>query len=93
MDDRGCLLVRPDRHIAWRSHDLPADPEQALRTALDHVLARPAAVRRPVRPRGPAPGRVAPSARWPAATTNTLPTERSHGQDSALRRARGRRHR
>ncbi|MEU0685793.1 FAD-dependent monooxygenase [Streptomyces uncialis] len=45
--DRGCLLVRPDRHIAWRSHDLPDDPEQALRTALDHVLARPAAVRRP----------------------------------------------
>ncbi|MEU6578761.1 FAD-dependent monooxygenase [Streptomyces sp. NPDC046805] len=38
--DRGCLLVRPDRHIAWRSHDLSADPEQELRRALDVILAR-----------------------------------------------------
>ncbi|MEU5403327.1 FAD-dependent monooxygenase [Streptomyces sp. NPDC005963] len=45
--ERGCLLVRPDRHIAWRSQDLAADPEQALRAALDVILARPAAVRRP----------------------------------------------
>ncbi|MCM2389675.1 FAD-dependent monooxygenase [Streptomyces albipurpureus] len=47
ITDHGCLLIRPDRHIAWRSHDLPADPEQALREALDRILARPAAVRRP----------------------------------------------
>lgn len=47
ITDRGALLIRPDRHIAWRSHDLPTDPEQALREALDQVLARPAAVRRP----------------------------------------------
>ncbi|MBD0424633.1 FAD-dependent monooxygenase [Streptomyces sp. TRM S81-3] len=38
--DRGCLLVRPDRHIAWRSHDLPADPEHELRRALEVILAR-----------------------------------------------------
>ncbi|MEU0600007.1 FAD-dependent monooxygenase [Streptomyces sp. NPDC006393] len=41
IGDRGCLLIRPDRHIAWRSHDLDSDPERALRTALDRVLARP----------------------------------------------------
>ncbi|GHB51298.1 2,4-dichlorophenol 6-monooxygenase [Streptomyces viridiviolaceus] len=40
VGDRGCLLVRPDRHIAWRSHDLPTDPEQELRRALDGILAR-----------------------------------------------------
>ncbi|WP_329025245.1 FAD-dependent monooxygenase [Streptomyces sp. NBC_00690] len=45
--ERGCLLIRPDRHIAWRSHDLTTNPEQQLRTALDQILAHPAAVRRP----------------------------------------------
>ncbi|WP_225830115.1 FAD-dependent monooxygenase [Streptomyces sp. NK08204] len=40
ITDRGCLLVRPDRHIAWRSHDLPADPEQELSRALNVILAR-----------------------------------------------------
>ncbi|MEU0989172.1 FAD-dependent monooxygenase [Streptomyces sp. NPDC005953] len=45
--ERGCLLIRPDRHIAWRSHDLTTDPEQQLRNALDQILAHPAAVRRP----------------------------------------------
>jgi 2,4-dichlorophenol 6-monooxygenase len=40
IGDRGCLLVRPDRHISWRSHDLLTDPEQELRRALDAILAR-----------------------------------------------------
>jgi hypothetical protein len=33
------LLVRPDRHIAWRSIDRPQSPEDALRAALRQVLA------------------------------------------------------
>ena len=40
IDDRGALLVRPDRHIAWRSHTRPDHPEDALRAALRHALAR-----------------------------------------------------
>jgi 2,4-dichlorophenol 6-monooxygenase len=40
IGDRGCLLVRPDRHIAWRSHDAVADPVSALRTALCQILSR-----------------------------------------------------
>ena len=40
IDDRGCILVRPDRFIAWRSHDLPADPVQALRNVLTEILFR-----------------------------------------------------
>jgi 2,4-dichlorophenol 6-monooxygenase len=39
IDDRGALLVRPDRHIAWRSHTRPDDPEDALRAAVRHTLA------------------------------------------------------
>ena len=40
VSDRGCLLVRPDRFIAWRSHDLPSDPTGALRQAMHTVLGR-----------------------------------------------------
>jgi 2,4-dichlorophenol 6-monooxygenase len=39
IDDRGALLIRPDRHIAWRAHTRPDNPETALRTALRHALA------------------------------------------------------
>ena len=38
IDDRGALLVRPDRHIAWRSHSRPDHPEDALRNAVQHAL-------------------------------------------------------
>jgi 2,4-dichlorophenol 6-monooxygenase len=38
IDDRGALLVRPDRHIAWRAHSRPEDPEDALRTAVHQAL-------------------------------------------------------
>lgn len=37
--DGGALLVRPDRHIAWRSHDRVDDPLNALRDAVRSVLA------------------------------------------------------
>jgi len=36
----GALLVRPDKHIGWRSMMMPADPEQALRDALTSLLIR-----------------------------------------------------
>jgi 2,4-dichlorophenol 6-monooxygenase len=39
IGDGGALLVRPDRHIAWRMADLPADPATELLTALRQVLS------------------------------------------------------
>ncbi|KAF4996341.1 hypothetical protein FDECE_12485 [Fusarium decemcellulare] len=41
MSDRGALLVRPDRHIAWRSMTRPEDPEAVLRSAVFRILDRP----------------------------------------------------
>jgi len=38
VSDHGCLLVRPDRFIAWRSHDLPRDPVAALRQTMRTIL-------------------------------------------------------
>lgn len=40
IGDRGCLLVRPDGHIAWRVPVPVSDPVGALRTALQTILAR-----------------------------------------------------
>ena len=40
VDEDGALLVRPDKHIGWRSMTLPADPEQALRNTLTSLLNR-----------------------------------------------------
>ena len=39
ISDRGALLIRPDRHIAWRCIERPENPTVALRAALRHVLA------------------------------------------------------
>jgi 2,4-dichlorophenol 6-monooxygenase len=39
IGDAGCLLVRPDRHIAWRSAQLPDDPAAELCRVLRQVLA------------------------------------------------------
>ncbi len=38
LGDQGALLVRPDRHIAWRSVNRPENPTDALRGALRQVL-------------------------------------------------------
>jgi 2,4-dichlorophenol 6-monooxygenase len=38
IGDRGVLLIRPDRHIAWRTFDRPEEPTQALRSAFRQVL-------------------------------------------------------
>lgn len=40
IDDRGALLVRPDRHIAWRASTRPQSPRAALADALHRALAR-----------------------------------------------------
>lgn len=39
MGDKGALLVRPDRHIAWRCMDRPENPTEALRSALGSILS------------------------------------------------------
>jgi 2,4-dichlorophenol 6-monooxygenase len=39
VSERGCVLVRPDIHVAWRSHDLVRDPTAALTGVLDAILA------------------------------------------------------
>jgi 2,4-dichlorophenol 6-monooxygenase len=41
VDESGALLVRPDKHVAWRSKHLPDDPTRALRDAVAHVLGHP----------------------------------------------------
>ena len=38
VGDRGCLLVRPDRIVAWRAFDLPDDPAAALRDVMSEIL-------------------------------------------------------
>jgi 2,4-dichlorophenol 6-monooxygenase len=40
VKEGGVLLVRPDKHIAWRATSLPQDPEAALRSALTIILGR-----------------------------------------------------
>ena len=38
VDDRGCVLVRPDRIVAWRSPDAVENPNEALRTVMSGIL-------------------------------------------------------
>ncbi|MFK4082944.1 FAD-dependent oxidoreductase [Kribbella sp. NPDC020789] len=40
IPDNGCLLVRPDAHIGYRASELPADPTDALHTAVRQLLSR-----------------------------------------------------
>jgi 2,4-dichlorophenol 6-monooxygenase len=39
-DESGAILVRPDKHIAWRAMSLAADPAAALRAAVARILGR-----------------------------------------------------
>lgn len=43
IGDRGCILVRPDRFVAWRCAELPLDPAAALRGAMRQLLGRKSA--------------------------------------------------
>jgi 2,4-dichlorophenol 6-monooxygenase len=38
IHDDGCLLIRPDRHVAWRCHSAAEDAAGSLRTALSSLL-------------------------------------------------------
>ncbi|MEU3795634.1 FAD-dependent monooxygenase [Streptomyces fructofermentans] len=40
VSESGVLLVRPDKHIAWRAMDLPEIPEDELRRVLVSLLGR-----------------------------------------------------
>jgi 2,4-dichlorophenol 6-monooxygenase len=40
VEESGAVLVRPDKHIAWRAMSLPEDAEHALRSALAQILGR-----------------------------------------------------
>jgi 2,4-dichlorophenol 6-monooxygenase len=40
VSDRGCILVRPDRFVAWRSWGLPSDPTAELRLVMASCLGR-----------------------------------------------------
>jgi 2-polyprenyl-6-methoxyphenol hydroxylase-like FAD-dependent oxidoreductase len=40
VSEDGCVLVRPDRFVAWRSKDMVPDPEAKLMSVLDIILAR-----------------------------------------------------
>jgi 2,4-dichlorophenol 6-monooxygenase len=39
--DAGCLLVRPDHHVAWRALDMTATPAADLKRALAQILGQP----------------------------------------------------
>ncbi|MEX0340293.1 MAG: 2,4-dichlorophenol 6-monooxygenase, partial [Arenibacterium sp.] len=40
ISDTGCLLVRPDQHVAWRADSLSEDPQSELRRVLTKILAK-----------------------------------------------------
>jgi 2,4-dichlorophenol 6-monooxygenase len=42
MDEDGVVLVRPDKHVAWRSRSMSEDPEGALTDVLTRILSRTA---------------------------------------------------
>ncbi|MEU0312622.1 FAD-dependent monooxygenase [Nocardioides sp. NPDC006273] len=42
VEESGAILVRPDKHIAWRSISLPEDPAAALGEAVAALLGRSA---------------------------------------------------
>ena len=46
VEEEGAVLVRPDKHVGWRSMTLPADPREALHHAISSLLSKPA-VREP----------------------------------------------
>jgi 2,4-dichlorophenol 6-monooxygenase len=40
VDEDGAILVRPDKHVAWRRKSMASDPESELTAALAKVLGR-----------------------------------------------------
>jgi 2,4-dichlorophenol 6-monooxygenase len=46
ITDSGCVLVRPDHHVAWRAEELAADPTAELTRVLTAILDRDALAHR-----------------------------------------------
>jgi 2,4-dichlorophenol 6-monooxygenase len=40
VGDSGCVLVRPDQHVAWRAEEMVADPASELTRVLSSILDR-----------------------------------------------------
>ncbi|WP_338013507.1 aromatic-ring hydroxylase C-terminal domain-containing protein [Saccharothrix sp. ALI-22-I] len=40
VEEDGALLVRPDKHIGWRSQRLADDPDTVLADAVSAILSR-----------------------------------------------------
>ena len=40
IGDTGCLLIRPDHHVAWRVSSMVDDPAAELGRVLDQILAK-----------------------------------------------------
>jgi len=40
VEDGGCLLVRPDHHVAWRSTTLTGEPSKDLMRVMTQILGR-----------------------------------------------------
>lgn len=38
VEQSGCVFVRADTHVAWRSRSLADDPNEALTEVLDRIL-------------------------------------------------------
>ena len=41
VEENGCVLVRPDAHVGWRSRVMPRDPAAALGETMDRILGSP----------------------------------------------------
>jgi 2,4-dichlorophenol 6-monooxygenase len=50
VQESGCVLVRPDAHVAWRSNDLPSDCGGELARVIEAILRSPRAAATPHRP-------------------------------------------
>ena len=40
IEESGCLLMRPDQHVAFRAARMPADAEAQLRKAMAQILGK-----------------------------------------------------
>ena len=40
VTDSGCVLVRPDHHVAWRIDSLPDNPTAELSRVMTKILSR-----------------------------------------------------
>ncbi len=50
VSDRGCVLVRPDRFVAWRCAGPVDEPTEALRAVMHQVLGLATTDPAPARP-------------------------------------------